>query len=494
MIKAAQFSGQTLAVFGLGRTGITAALSLQAGGAHVLAWDDREEARESAETQGVMIGNIEAADWSSIDALVLSPGVPHHLPQAHWSAKLASKAGVPIICDIEIFAREVSAVPEKNRPKIIAITGTNGKSTTTSLIGHILNSCGKDAQIGGNIGRGVLDLDRMHSGSYFVVELSSYQLERTFSLRANAAVHLNLSPDHLDRHGDMKGYAAAKNRVFLNQTKSDAAIIGTDDENGHTLLCELIAAKKVKSIPISARRSIGSGVFVLGGKLFCTQGKRVEEICDLNKAKSLEGQHNWQNAAAAFAAVQSLGLKPRDIGKAILSFPGLAHRMETIGKAGKVRFVNDSKATNADAAQQALGSYDDIFWIAGGVAKEGGIEPLLPFMKNIRKAYLIGGSSKSFAKTLTKARVDCKLSGELSMAVMCATRDALLSKALNPIVLLSPACASFDQFENFEIRGDAFRESAQKVIDLFDVEMKAKRKTLAAKASVTSDSKKAAAS
>jgi len=458
--------------------GITAALSLQAGGANVLAWDDREEARESAKAQGVSISDLEVADWDEIDSLVLSPGVPHHLPQAHWSAQLATKAGVPIICDIEIFAREVRAVPKENRPKIIAITGTNGKSTTTSLIGHILNACGKDAQIGGNIGRGVLDLDRMHSGSYFVVELSSYQLERTMSLRANAAIHLNLSPDHLDRHGDMAGYAAAKNRIFLNQTKEDAAIIGTDDENGRALLCELIAAKKMKSIPISARRSIGSGVFVLGGKLFSTQSKRVEEICDLTKAKALEGQHNWQNAAAAFAAVKSLGLKPRDIGKAILSFPGLSHRMETIGKAGKVRFVNDSKATNADAAQQALGSYDEIFWIAGGVAKEGGIEPLMPFMKNVQKAYLIGESSKTFAKTLTKAKVDCKLSGELNMAVMCATKDALLSKARNPIVLLSPACASFDQFKNFEIRGDAFRTNAQKVIDLFDAEMKAKRKAV----------------
>ncbi|RKQ71715.1 UDP-N-acetylmuramoylalanine--D-glutamate ligase [Litorimonas taeanensis] len=476
MIKAAQFAGQTLAVFGLGRSGITAALSLQAGGATVLAWDDREEARQSAESQGVDIADISQSDWSQIDALVLSPGVPHILPEPHWSAALATQADVPIICDIEIFAREVAAVPEENRPKIIAITGTNGKSTTTALIGHILNSCGKDAQIGGNIGRGVLDLDRMHSGSYFVVELSSYQLERTYSLRANAAVYLNLSPDHLDRHGDMEGYAQAKNRVFLNQLKEDAAIIGTDDENGQDLLCEMKAEKKAVTIPISAKRSIGSGVFVLGGKLFSTLGKRVEEVCNLSKAKALEGQHNWQNAAAAFAAVQSLGLNPRDIGKAILSFPGLSHRMETIGKAGKVRFVNDSKATNADAAKQALNSYDEIYWIAGGVAKEGGIEPLKPLFKNIQKAYLIGEAAKPFARTLSKSDTPYKLSGELRMAVLCATRDALESGAHNPIVLLSPACASFDQFANFEIRGDAFRDCAQKVIDLFDSEMKAKRR------------------
>jgi UDP-N-acetylmuramoylalanine--D-glutamate ligase len=476
MIKAVQYAGQTLAVFGLGRSGITAALSLQAGGATVLAWDDREEARDSAAEQGVTISDLQKADWKTIDALVLSPGVPHILPAPHWSAALATQADVPIICDIEIFAREVGAVPEDNRPKIIAITGTNGKSTTTALIGHILTVCGKDTQIGGNIGRGVLDLDRMHSGSYFVVELSSYQLERTYSLRANSAVYLNLSPDHLDRHGDLRGYANAKTRIFLNQRKGDAAIIGTDDSNGQDLLCEMKAEKKARTIPISARRSIGSGVFVLGGKLFCTQGKRVEEICNLNKAKALEGQHNWQNAAAAFAAVQSLGLKPRDIGKAILSFPGLSHRMETIGKAGKVRFVNDSKATNADAAKQALNSYDEIFWIAGGVAKEGGIEPLQPLFDNVEKAYLIGESSKAFARTLSKSKVDYKASGTLEMAVLCATRDALESKARNPIVLLAPACASFDQFPNFEVRGEAFRDQAQKVIDLFEDEMKAKRR------------------
>lgn len=475
MIKASQFAGQTLAVFGLGRTGITAALSLQAGGATVLAWDDRDEGRQAAEEKGVTLGDLQKADWKKIDGLVLSPGVPHHLPEPHWSAQMARQADVPIICDIEILAREVAAVPEGNRPKIVAITGTNGKSTTTALIGHILNECGKDAQIGGNIGRGVLDLDRMHSGSYFVIELSSYQLERTFSLRANAAVHLNLSPDHLDRHGDMVGYGGAKKRVFLNQTAEDTAVIGTDDEAGKALLCEMIARKSAHVVPISARRSIGSGVFVLGGKLFCTQGKRVEEICDLKKAKALEGQHNWQNAAAAFAAVRSLGLKPRDVAKAILSFPGLAHRMETIGTAGKVRFVNDSKATNADAAQQALNSYNEIFWITGGVAKERGIDPLLPLMKNVKKAYLIGDSAKRFKRTLTKANVEHKVSGHLQMAVYCATRDALESGANHPIVLLSPACASFDQFANFEVRGDAFREYSQHIIDLFDAEMQAKQ-------------------
>jgi len=298
MIKASQYKGKRVAVFGLGRTGISAALSLQAGGAIVLAWDDREQAREAAKIKGVNIDDLRAADWTKIDSFVLSPGVPHSFPKPHWSAKCALEASVPIICDIEILAREINAVSASSRPKIIAITGTNGKSTTTALIGHILNECGKDAQIGGNIGRGVLDLDRMHGGSYYVIELSSYQLERTYSLRANASVHLNLSPDHLDRHGDMDGYGNAKKRIFLNQLAEDVAVVGVDDENGKALLCEMLTEKRSKVVPVSSRRSIGSGVFVLGGKLFCTREQRAKEVCDLTKATALEGQHNqgWPTA------------------------------------------------------------------------------------------------------------------------------------------------------------------------------------------------------
>ena len=226
MIRADTFRGQTVAVFGLGRTGVSAALSLVAGGATVLAWDDNSDSRDAAQQKGVPIKNLKKADWSKIDEFVLSPGVPHHLPKPHWSAEAAKAAGVPIICDIEILAREVAAKSERSSPKIIAITGTNGKSTTTSLIGHILTECGKDAQIGGNIGRGVLDLDNMHKGTYYVIELSSYQLERTHSLRANAAVFLNLSADHLDRHGTLEDYGLAKQAIFANQTKDDAVIVG----------------------------------------------------------------------------------------------------------------------------------------------------------------------------------------------------------------------------------------------------------------------------
>jgi len=470
MIKAATFQGQILAVFGLGRTGITAALSLAKGGADIWAWDDNEAVRKTATEQGVSVKDLTGADWSAFEALVLSPGVPDRLPTAHWTAEKAKAANVPIICDIEIFAQEIAARPEEQRPKIIAITGTNGKSTTTALIGHVLRACGKDAEIGGNIGRGVLDLDKMHAGKHYVIELSSYQLERTQSLRANAAVFLNLSPDHLERHGDMAGYEAAKIHIFDNQTSDDTAVIGVDTDDTKRIYSELTAKNGRRIIPVSTRKSLGRGVSVMHGKLYCNMHGKCIEVCDLSKADALEGKHNHQNAAAAYAAVQSLGIDPKIIGEAILSFPGLEHRMETIGKAGPVRFVNDSKATNADAAKQALKSYDNIFWVVGGVAKAGGVEPLAKHFSNISKAYLIGEAAPDFHKTLTKKKVKHKISGTLEKAVLCATRDAMQSGKPNPIVLLSPACASFDQFKNFETRGEAFREQASRIIDLFEQE------------------------
>jgi len=470
MIEAKTFNGQTLAVFGLGRTGITAALSLARGGASVWAWDDNEKARKTAEERGVTLKDLSNIDWTECDALVLSPGVPDTLPKAHWTAKQAKDANVPIICDIEIFAREVAARPESDRPKIIAITGTNGKSTTTSLIGHVLKACGKDAQIGGNIGRGVLDLDKMHAGTHYVIELSSYQLERTQSLRANAAVFLNLSPDHLERHGNMKSYEIAKRRIFDNQTSDDAIVIGVDSETTKRIHSELTAQNGRRIYPVSVKKCLGRGVSVMKGKLYCNIHHKAVEICDLKKAKALEGLHNHQNAAIAFAAVQSLGLDPKAIGEAILTFPGLAHRMESIGSAGPVRFVNDSKATNADAAKQALKSYDNIFWVAGGQAKSGGIESLSDLFEHVSKAYLIGEAAPEFHKTLKKNKVDHKVSGELKKAILCATRDAMASKKPNPIVLLSPASASFDQFKSFETRGEAFRSYTQKIIDLYDRE------------------------
>ena len=471
MIKAASFKGQDVAVFGLGRTGLTAAKSLAAGGARVHAWDDREEAREQARTEGVSLTDLTTSDWHDYAALVLSPGVPHKLPKPHWTAQRAEAADVPVICDIEIFARELNARAKGNRPKLIAITGTNGKSTTTALTTHVLAECDRAVQMGGNIGRGVLDLDRMHAGMVYVLELSSYQLERCPSLRADVAVFLNLSPDHLDRHGDLKGYEAAKRNIFNNQTAEDTAIIGVDNPEGRRLCTAMTARNGRSVIPISGQKTLGRGACVIKGKLYCAQERTVSEVADLTRAKALEGKHNWQNAAAAYAAVSALGISPEKIGKAILSFPGLAHRMETIGSVGRLRYVNDSKATNADAAQQALASYKNIYWIAGGVAKEGGIEPLTDLFGNITKSYLIGEAAKPFAKTLKTHNIDCKISGTLEAAILCATKDALASNKTDAIILLSPACASFDQFKNFEVRGDAFRGKAKEIIAIFEREV-----------------------
>jgi len=474
MIEAETFKGKTIAVFGLGRSGITASLSLQKGGAKVLAWDDNTASRKAAQDVGVNVTDLKKANWDNIDELVLSPGIPHDLPKAHWSAKKAKAADVPIICDIEIFAREVMARAPERRPNIIAITGTNGKSTTTSLIGHILSESGRDAQVGGNIGRGVLDLESIYAGANYVLELSSYQLERVFSLKANAAIFLNLTPDHLDRHGDMKGYAKAKMRVFNNQTKEDAAIVGVDGVEGKNICSRLIAANGRRVFPISGKRSLGRGVCVIKGKLYSVMagegGEKCKMVADLNEAVGLDGQHNWQNAAAAFAALRAIGLKPETIGKAILTFPGLEHRLENIGKVGPVKYVNDSKATNGDAAAQALKTYDNIYWIAGGQAKEGGIAELAPHFKNITRAYLIGEAAENFETTLKAGKVPAKISKELHLAIMCATKDALVSRAPNPVILLSPACASFDQFKNFEVRGDAFRKQAREIIDMFERE------------------------
>ena len=464
MIEATTFSGRRVAVFGLGRTGVTAALSLQAGGADVFAWDDNEASRDAAAEQGVRVSDLRALNWDTLDELVLSPGVPHILPSPHWTAEAATAANVPIICDIEILAREVAAKPDSERPTIVAITGTNGKSTTTSLIGHILAALGKDAQVGGNIGRGVLDLDRMHAGSHYVIELSSYQLERTFSLRANAAILLNLSPDHLDRHGTMEDYGLAKQRIFANQTHDDAVVVGVDDDHGRALVTELKVRNGRRIIPVSSQRALGHGVFARGGKLMDRTGKRGVTVCDLSKARALEGDHNAQNAAAAYAAVSSLGYGAEQIGDAILSFPGLAHRMETVGTLRNVRFVNDSKATNADAVRQALKSYSGVYWIAGGVPKEGGLEPLADLFGHVAKAYLIGDAADDFAATLTHHDTPNTVCRTLDMALLQAARDALTSGREEAIVLLSPACASFDQFKNFEVRGDHFRDLVAKLI------------------------------
>src|SRR3954447_3586647 len=437
MIPVRGFEGRTVAVFGLARTGLAAARALVAGGAEVALWDEKPSSRAAAEAEGFRLTDLSSADWSQFAALMLSPGVPLTHPAPHWTVERARAAGVEVLGDIELFARSVNAAPEHKRPRIVAITGTNGKSTTTALIGHICASAGRDTRIGGNIGVGVLDLEDMHGGAVYVLELSSYQLDLTSSLKPDVSIILNISPDHLDRHGGMEGYVTAKRRILLNQGKGDTAVIGVDDPWGQRICTEITAANRRTIVPISASKAMGRGVYALDGLLYDATAERAVEVADLKRARSLPGRHNWQNAAAAYAAAKGLGISGEQAAQGLMTFPGLAHRMETVGRIGKVRFVNDSKATNADAARQALASYPKVFWIAGGQPKTGGIDDLGDLFPRVAKAYLVGEAAPAFGETL-KGKAEAKACGTIEAAVQAAYADAAAAAGNGEqIVLLS---------------------------------------------------------
>ena len=463
MIPITEYAGRDVAVFGLGRTGLSAAKALKAGGARVHAWDDNEETRNKAEAAGLTLSDINKRDWQTFAALVLSPGIPYKFPAPHRIVRMAEMTGVPVVGDMELFARAVQSLPERGRPKIIGITGTNGKSTTTSLIGHILKQAGRDARIGGNIGTGVLDLAALHANAVYVLELSSYQLDLVKSLHCDVAVLLNMSPDHLDRHGGMEGYQAAKMRIFQNQQPSDVAIVGFDDVITQSIAIGLAGQGKGRVVHASSTYTLGRGVSSIDGKLYDNQSGKAEFIGNLAECPALPGKHNHQNAAAAYAACRALGVEHGVIMAGLRSFPGLPHRLETVGSIDGVRFINDSKATNAQAAEQALRAFKNVYWIAGGVPKAEGIEPLATLFPNITKAYLIGAAENAFAATL-KGKVALQKCGTLENAVAAALRDAKDAGEEDPIVLLSPACASFDQFRDFEHRGDVFRSIVQSMM------------------------------
>lgn len=443
-------------MFGLGASGAAVALSLLEGGAEVAAWDDNAASREAAQRLGVTLVDLSRADFAGFAALVLAPGVPLTHPVPHWTVEKAQAAGVEIIGDIEIFARE-RALIAPNAPWI-AITGTNGKSTTTALIAHILKSAGKDVQMGGNIGRAILTLEPPADTRFCVVEMSSFQIDLTPTLNPTIGVMLNVTPDHIDRHGTIENYAAVKERLVFGAL---IAAIGIDDDFGLAMLQRRVQFGA--AIAFSARRSIAPGYSLLQDELICSNREGLAvKLGSLAGIATLRGAHNAQNALAAVAAVRECLLVTGhsadiDWQNALATFPGLAHRMEEIGRTGKVLFINDSKATNADSTEKALLSFPrDVYWIAGGKAKEGGIAPLAPLFGGVAKAYLIGESADQFAETLA-GKVPFSRSGTLEAAVQEAARDALASDAAEPVVLLSPACASYDQFKNFEVRGDAFR-------------------------------------
>ena len=487
MIRASTFAGKTVAVFGLGASGNATVASLLAGGAAVAAWDDSEAGRTAAAKAGVPIVDLSAADWLQFSSLVLAPGVPLTHPKPHWTVQKAKAAGVEIIGDIEIFARE-RAAHSPDAP-FIAITGTNGKSTTTALIAHILRHAGYDVQMGGNIGRAILTLEPPAANRFHVVEMSSFQIDLTPTLKPTVGVLLNVTPDHLDRHGTLEHYAAVKERLVQG---ADVASIGVDDDVGVAALKRRVAAGP--AVVFSARHTLVPGYSVVNGTITCSNREGLAvRLGSLTGIATLRGGHNAQNALAAVSAVrEALSLLELPSGidwqGALSSFGGLAHRMEEIGHLGRVLFINDSKATNADSTEKALLSFSrDVFWIVGGKAKEGGIEPLRDYFPRVVRAYLIGASSDDFSKTLDGdvAIIPC---GTLEVAVARAAADAAAyargeamllynvqgsmgvgthvpgilpepsaSTTAEPVVLLSPACASYDQFKNFEVRGDAFR-------------------------------------
>ena len=458
MIPVTVFRGQALAVFGLGRSGLATISALLAGGAEVVAWDDNETAREKAAELGADIADLNTRDFAEFAALVLAPGVPLTHPEPHWTVKKAKAAGVEVIGDTELLVRQLAA--EQKGARLIAITGTNGKSTTTALIGHVLKQSGLTVEVGGNIGTAVLALAPPEPGMIYVLEFSSYQIDLTPGLHADVAILLNISPDHLDRHGDLANYAAVKERVFQDQKAGDTAIVGMDDD-----LCRQIRRNLSQGpdiVEISGVQPVVSGVYAAAGTVFERGDGADQPVADLSGVVSLRGDHNGQNAATAYAAARALGLAPGTISEALRTFPGLAHRMEQVGQKDGIVFINDSKATNADAAARALASFERIYWIAGGLAKEGGIQNLKEFFPKIVKAYLVGDAAEAFAETLD-GLVAHEMCGTVEQATAKAANDAEADPVGGGAVLFSPACASFDQFRNFELRGDAFRTAAHAV-------------------------------
>jgi UDP-N-acetylmuramoylalanine--D-glutamate ligase len=436
------FAGRRYAVVGLGRAGVASLRALTSMGALTVGWDDAGFARDQAEREGFLVADP-GPDIGDFDALLLSPGIPHARPVPHRIATAARATNTPILCDAELLYQAVRGAG--SRARFVGITGTNGKSTTTALVAHILTRSGILNAAGANLGPPALSLPLLPDSGVYVLEMSSYMLERIASLRFDAAVMLNLSPDHLDRHGDMDGYARAKRAIFANQVPGDAAICGIDDTPSRAMRATLPRALTVSG---QVPADIWCDAFILRD--------RHGEIADLRQADALPGPHNAQNAAAAAALCLAIGVSRTAIASALMSFPGLAHRQELVGTIDGIRFVNDSKATNADATARALACYNRIVWIAGGIAKEGGIAALAEFFPRLAATLLIGRDAPALAATLAAHGTPYQIPETLDRALPAALEAARRTKA--EVVLLSPACASFDQFSGFEARGNRFRD------------------------------------
>ncbi|MFS2010729.1 UDP-N-acetylmuramoyl-L-alanine--D-glutamate ligase [Azospirillum sp. CT11-132] len=439
-----------VAVMGLGKSGLATARALRDSGAEVRVWDDNPASRAAAEAEGFAVVDLATADLSDLTTIVWSPGIPHTFPKPHPVAERARALGIELICDIELLGRA------ERDCAFIGITGTNGKSTTTTLVGHILAAAGRKAAVGGNLGTPVLTFDPIGSGNTCVLEMSSYQLELTHSITFDIAVLLNITPDHLARHGGMEGYVAAKKLIFHRQTWPRTAVIGVDDEHCRKIHADLAAAGDQRVWPISARGPVAGGVYATDGWLVDDTDGEAVRVAELSALPTLLGAHNWQNAAAAFATCKAAGLPVAAIVAAMATFPGLAHRQQLVGTLEGVRFVNDSKATNADATEKALATFDPIYWILGGQAKDTGLNGLEGYMGRVRHAFLIGEAQEQFAAWLDAQGVAYTRCGTLDVATAKAAGMALAERLEGACVLLSPACASWDQFANFEKRGDAF--------------------------------------
>lgn len=465
MIPVRGMSGAHVVVLGLGRSGLAAAYALEAGGAQALCWDDSEAVRLRAAAEGLTLFDPKARDaWSAIDRLIVSPGIPHLYPEPNrWVAE-AMAAGVPVDNDIGLFFRSL-AVPEWDRfdvaPKVVAVTGSNGKSTTSALIHQSLVALGRESQLAGNIGRGVLDIDPPGDGGVVVIELSSYQIELARALTPDIAVFTNLSPDHLDRHGGHGGYFAAKRRLFA-EGGPDRAVIGVDEIEGRHLANQLAeGATDDRLIRVSSVSKLdGPGWAVFARKGFLSEYRKGRQVAsvDLRNMAGLPGAHNHQNACSGFAVLRSLGLAPRAIEGAFQSYEALPHRCQVLGEKDGVRFVNDSKATNVNAAAQALQGFERIRWIVGGLVKDDGFPGALPDMGQVTKAYVIGRKADEIGTSL--GVVPHAVCRTMAQAVAQAAQDAQAGDT----VLLSPAAASFDQYDSFEHRGDDFIAEVQKLL------------------------------
>lgn len=450
---AASLNQKPVAVFGLGLSGLSAIRALIAAGIKVIAWDDQDSRRADAEKAGAEIRDLQQADFSIFAVLVLAPGIPLSFPEPHPVVLQAREAGIAIVGDIELL--HLSG----HGRKTIGITGTNGKSTTTALIGHVLKRCGIDTVVAGNIGHAALDIDLpQREQSAIVLELSSYQLDLCTNFTPDIAIHLNLTPDHIDRHGDLAGYIDAKMRIFNGK---GAAIIGIDDGPSLQMMERVQKAGKREVFLVSTTMRLTGGVFVENGILFDAMSGPAVEIGSLAALNTLPGVHNHQNIAAAYVAARLMGLHPELILKAMESYPGLPHRLFMIRHINGVGYINDSKATNADAAGKALACYKNIYWILGGKPKAGGLDGLEPYMDRIVQAYVIGEAMDDFSLWLKNHGVAFTRSETLDRAVADAHTLAQKNRGQPGgagVVLLSPACASFDQFQSFEHRGRVFTD------------------------------------